>query len=73
MNKKLYNILGYIPVIGRIVQIKTNFFAFKPSPFMAEFTKTNDYKVLTDWLKSHPDQVISPKKAMELIAKQRKK
>ena len=57
MNKKLYNILGYIPVIGRIVQIKTNFFAFKPSPFMAEFTKTNDYKVLTDWLKNHPDQV----------------
>ena len=40
---------------------------------MAEFTKTNDYKVLTDWLKSHPDQVISPKKAMELIVKQRKK
>ena len=60
-------------MIGRIVQTKTNFFAFKPSPFMAEFTKTNDYKVLADWLKSHPDQVISPKKAMELIAKQRKK
>lgn len=69
MNKKLYTLLGHIPIVGMIIQAKTNFFAFKPSPFLAEFTKTKNYQILNNWLKNHPNQVISPKKAKELINK----
>lgn len=72
MNKTLYNILGYFLFVGKIIQSKTNFFTFKCSPFMSEFTKTNDHKVLTDWLKSHPDKVLSPKIAKQIIEKTNK-
>lgn len=69
MNKTLYTIVGHIPLVGLFFQSRTNFFAFRGSPFMAEFTKTNDYKMLANWLKQHPNQVVSPKRAKEILGK----
>lgn len=67
MNKSLYNILGWVPLLGPIIKSKTNFFAYKCSPFMVEFMKTDDYKILSDWMKRHPNQIISPKMAKRII------
>jgi hypothetical protein len=73
MTKTAYKMLGFIPIIGTLVQTKFNFFAMKCSPFMDDFTRTDGYKAICDWLRTHPDQVISPKKAQELIDKVRAK
>lgn len=69
MKKNTYKILSKIPIVGSVVKTKANFFAFKPSPFMAEFTKTKDYEILTSWMKQHPDQILSPKTAAKLLGK----
>lgn len=73
MKKNIYSILARVPIVGPIIEKKTNFFAFKCSPFMEEYTKTDDFKILRNWGKSHPDEIISPKMAEKIIAEAKQK
>lgn len=67
MNKVLYKLVGFIPIVGPIIQSKNNFFFLKCSPFMEEYFKTNEYAILKKWIDNHPNQMLSPKIAEELL------
>lgn len=67
MNKRVYNAVSLIPVIGLIIQKKTNFFAFMCSPFKEELMQMGAYDLLLDWGVKHPDQTLSPKIAKTII------
>lgn len=69
MNRTLYNMLGHIPIAGRFIQIKANVFASMHTPLTEEFKKSTNYKIIDNWKKQHPNQVVSPKLAKELIEK----
>lgn len=69
MKKTTSYLIGKIPFVGKAIQSKYDFFAFPCSPLMDELTRRDGYKLIRDWMAKHPDQVISPEKARELLAK----
>lgn len=71
MDKKLYNIISIIPFIGPIIQIKTNFFSLVCSPYLEELSKTGALKEINKWVSDHPDKILSPKIAKDIIRKYR--
>lgn len=69
MNRKTYNAIGYIPIIGKVIQSKVNFFAFTCSQFLEEYLNKDEYRFLREWVKKNPDKIVSPSLAKELISK----
>lgn len=71
MKKITCRLIGKIPLIGKILQSKFDFFAFSCSPLIDDLSKSNNYKLILEWIKTNPDQVISPKKVNELLNERR--
>lgn len=73
MNKKTYDIIKKLPIIGGLsFEIEHNFFALNCSPFMEHFMEEYDQDVFTKWFEEHPNRIMSPEVA-ELLMKIAKK